>query len=367
MTPPRLRQARFEDYAKISLLETSNELQSQPESDWRGVWLDNPLWSRLESRWHIGWVLEDAAGSIVGSIMNVPSRYIFQGRELLCANGRAWVASPQYRGIALMLMDEYFNQDGADLFINTTVGPMALNILNELAVRVPLGDWESVSYWITGYRRFAHRALEKMRIPRPDLLDGLAGAMLRLKDGLLGKTLPDAPASVTIDAAPDFDSRFDGFWTELALQNQHKLLAVRDRPTLAWHFAIPLRRGRLRIFTGSRNGLLRAYCILKRHDQPGGFTRMRVVDYQTLESDSDLLPALLRAALRKCAEENIDMMDLLGRGIPKMRAFDQFAPYHHKVANWPFYYRATDPALCAELVQPRAWDPSSYDGDASFE
>ena len=67
--------------------------------------------------------------NVVGSIMNVPSLYTFQGRELICANGRAWVSSPQYRSFALILMDEYFNQDGADLFINTTISPMALNIL----------------------------------------------------------------------------------------------------------------------------------------------------------------------------------------------------------------------------------------------
>ena len=362
-----LRHARFEDYAQIARLESSNGLESQPESDWRGIWLDNPLWPQLSSHWPIGWVLEDAAGNIVGSIMNVPSLYTFQGRELICANGRAWVASPQYRSFALILMDEYFNQDGADLFINTTVGPMALNILNELAVRVPLGDWESISYWITGYRRFAQIALEKMRVPMRRYLAAPAANALRLKDSLFTKSLPAAPASIVVEQAADFDSRFDGFWTELASQNQHKLLAVRDRPTLSWHFAVPLRRGRLWIFTASRNGLLRAYCILKRHDQPGGIRRMRLVDYQTLEPDQDLLPSLLQSALRRCAAEGIDILDHLGRGLPKMQAVDRFAPYRQKLTTWPFYYRAADPALCAELVQPKVWDPSSFDGDASFE
>jgi hypothetical protein len=366
-SPPQLRHARFGDYAQIARLESSNGLESQPESDWRGIWLDNPLWPRLSSRWPIGWVLEDAAGNVVGSVMNVPSLYTFQGRELICANGRAWVSSPQYRSFALILMDEYFNQDGADLFVNTTVGPMALNILNELAVRVPLGDWESISYWITGYRRFAQIALEKMRVPMRGYLAAPAASALRLKDFLFNKSLPDAPASIVVEEATHFDSRFDGFWTELASQNQHKLLAVRDRPTLSWHFAVPLRRGRLWIFTASRNGRLRAYCILKRHDQAGGIRRMRLVDYQTLEPDEDLLPSLLQSALRRCAAEEIDILDHLGRGLPKMQAVDRFAPYRQKLTTWPFYYRAADPALCAQLVQPRVWDPSSFDGDASFE
>jgi hypothetical protein len=366
-SPPRLRHARFEDYAQIARLESSNGLESQPESDWRGIWLDNPLWPRLSSNWPIGWVLEDADANVVGSVMNVPSLYTFQGRELMCANGRAWVASPQYRSFALILMDEYFNQEGAELFINTTVGPMALSILNELAVRVPLGDWETVSYWITGYRSFAQKALEKMRIPMRNYLAAPAAHALRLKDALFNKSLPDAPASFVIDQAANFDSRFDGFWKELVLRNQHMLLAVRDRPALSWHFAVPLRRSRLWIFTASRNGLLRAYCILKRHDQTGGIRRMRMVDYQTLEPDEDLLPSLLKSAMRRCVAEEIDILDHLGVGLPKMRAFDRFAPYRHKVENWPFYYRAVDPALCTQLVQPKVWDPSSFDGDASFE
>jgi len=94
---------------------------------------------------------------------------------------------------------------------------------------------------------------------------------------------------------------------------------------------------------------------------------MRLVDYQTLEPDQDLLPSLLQFALRRCAAEEIDILDHLGRGLPKMQAVDRFAPYRQKLTTWPFYYRATDPALCAELVQPRVWDPSSFDGDASFE
>ncbi len=356
-SPPMLRHARFEDYPRIAQLESSNGLESQPESDWRGIWLDNPLWPRLSSRWPIGWVLEDTAANIVGSIMNVPSLYTFQGRELICANGRAWVSYPQYRSFALILMDEYFNQDGADLFINTTVGPMALNILNELAVRVPLGDWESISYWITGYPRFAQIALEKMRVPLRRYLATPAAKALQLKDSLFNKSLPNTPASIVVEQSANFDSRFDGFWTELASQNQHKLLAVRDRPTLSWHFAVPLRRGRLWIFTASRNGRLRAYCILKRHDQPGGIRRMRLVDYQTLEPDQDFLPSLLQSALRRCAAEGIDILDHLGRGLPKMQAVDKFAPYRQKLTTWPFYYRATDPALCANSSNPEFGTP----------
>jgi hypothetical protein len=94
---------------------------------------------------------------------------------------------------------------------------------------------------------------------------------------------------------------------------------------------------------------------------------MRLVDFQTLDPSVDLLSPLLKPALRKCAREKIDILDHLGRGVPKMKSVDDAAPYRQKFPNWPFYYRATDPALAAELAPPAVWDPSSYDGDASFE
>ncbi len=50
-----------------------------------------------------------------------------------------------------------------------------------------------------------------------------------------------------------------------------------------------------------------------------------------------------------------------------MRSFDRFAPYRQKLPYWPFYYHAADPALEADLGKPQVWDPSSFDGDASFE
>jgi hypothetical protein len=106
--------------------------------------------------------------------------------------------------------------------------------------------------------------------------------------------------------------------------------------------------------------------VLNREDPAGRVRRVRLIDYQTLESDVELLPALLRAALRRCAAEGYSVLEHRGCGLPKMRSFDHFAPYRRKLPNWPYYYRAADPAVAAELARPKAWDPSSFDGDASF-
>ena len=365
--PAQLRLATFDDYEQIVRVESSNQLGSLHRQDWQNLWLKNPLWPRVEHDWQIGWVLENAEGRVVGSLINVPSLYTFRGQQLLCANGRGWAVEPEYRPFALALMGEYFGQSNVDLFINTTVGPNAAPIISTLSDRIPQGDFQSTAYFALYYRELAEKALRRKRVPLASMLAYPAAAVLRCKDAWRRRALKPAPSSFSIECVDDFDARFDDFWAELASQNSDKLLAVRNRAALAWHFAIPQRKGDLRIFTASRVGKLRAYCIVKRQDAGEGVSRMRVVDFQTVEPNIDLLAGLLKVALRRCAKDGIRVLEHLGVGLPKMRTFDRFAPYRRTLACWPFYYRAVDPTLDAELSTPDFWDASVFDGDASFE
>lgn len=365
---PSLRRASLDDYPQIERLESSNGLLTLSTHDWRAIWLDNPARRRVGDAWPIGWVLEDAAGRVVGSLSNIPSLYTFQGRERVAATGRAWVVAPEYRGIALWLMDEYFNQESVDLFINTTVNSQAVDPFSAFgSVSVPLGDWETAAYRVTNYRGFAKAGLRIKKVPLPGLLAFPVAGALKLKDAFTGQSQPVAAASVDISEAPAFDSRFDAFWSELVRGNPDKLLGVRNSTTLSWHFAGPMRAGQAWIFTACRAGLLRAYCVLKRQDHPpSGLIRMRLVDYQSLEPSDDLLPPLLEAAMRRCIAERIFVFEHVGCALPKMRRFEQIAPYRRKLPAWPYYYKAASPDLAAALRDPAAWDPSSYDGDASL-
>jgi hypothetical protein len=365
---PRLRPARFEDYPQIQRLEATHLAAALPAEEWPRLWLDSPLWPRVGGAWQVGWLLEDAAGRAVGSLTSLASLYRFRGQDLICASGRAWVARPEYRGFAPWLMEEFFNQPGVDLFISTTANASAEPIFSTYSSRVPVGDWQTIAYWVTGYRGFARKALQKLGIPLAPAVACPGSAGLWLKDALFARALPAFSSGAVISSVDKFDPRFDAFWEELVRQNSDKLLAARDSRTLAWHYAIPMRRGRVWIFTAVRNGLLRAYCVLNRHDRgEDGVRRMRLIDYQTLEPDADLLPELLRAALRRCAAEGFYVLEHLGCGLPKMRTFDDFAPYRRKLPNWPFYYHAADPALGVELRRPEAWAPSTFDGDASID
>lgn len=363
---PLLRAARLSDYEAIKRLGAAHSFAVVSFDDWRHLWQDNPLWERVGKDWPIGWVLEAASGEIVGSFSNVPSHYEFRGEHLVAANSRAWVVAPAYRGFALWLLDEYFSQPSVDLCISTTAGPLALPSLTEFADRIPVGQWDKHSYWITGHRAVAKRGLERRSIPFADKVSIAAAVVLRLRDAPKGKPVPKRSRSITVEAAGGFDSRFDAFWRDLRQLHSERLLGLRDSQALSWHFSLPLREGRLWILIASRNQRIVAYCICKR--QPRSLLRtMRLIDYQTIEQDVDPLPDLLRAALEMCGAERIDVLDNPGYGVPKMQILDRCAPHCRTLDTWPFFYRAGDASLARELRKESSWDPSVFDGDASLE
>jgi hypothetical protein len=357
LLPPKLRPARLEDYQTIARLALVYSLDVPPYEDWSTLWLDNPLRTRSGKDFPIGWVLELPGGEMVGTMGTVRLRYTFRGDDLISAASRAWFVTDPYRGFALQLMDEYLNQSGVDLFINSAVSVPALEMFSRFCERIPLGEWDSISYWMTGCP---------------------PGPALWSQDAVRNKPLPKMPGSFTVESTDRFDSEFDVFWDELVRQNPEKLIAERSSKALSWHFGAPMRKGRLWILTASRNGKLRAYCTLTRQDHgfrlpalPHGDTQglrgMRLADYQSLEPEVDFLPAFLAAALQRCAAEDLFILENLGRGVPKMRVVDECAPYRKKLENWKFFYSAAEPTLEADLGESRFWDPSAYDGDATFE
>lgn len=359
-----LRPARFDDYDETRALLADYGLQSPPFDDWRHRWVDNPVWQRLGGVSPIGWVLETPTGEIVGSIESIPTKYKFQGNDLVASAGAALCVKTPYRRFALQLIDEYFSQ-AVDLFISTTIGPAAVSTLSRFASPIPLGQWDKTSYFVTDHVSFAKRALQKWRLSPSPLLAYPFGWTLSLKDVLCNALLPEPARDVLLEATDKFDSRFDVFWEQLVRENREKLLADRSSQALWWHFDAAIRRNRLWIFTASKNGRLLGYCVLRQESMPGGAS-MRLIDYQNLDPDRDLLPGFLRMALQRCIEKGFYMLQNVGVGVPKMRAFEEYAPYRGKLPNVVFFYNAADEKFKAELGELRFWDPSLFDGDAAL-
>jgi len=148
---PKLREASFDDFEQIAALASRGGL-ARPRSydEWSHLWLANPLYRERRPDWSIGWVLEDEGGRVVGSMENIPLAYEFQGKRILAATGRGWVADPEYRSASLLLLDNVINQPGVDLYVNSTFSPASTPAISVFGcARVPVGVWDECAFWVT--------------------------------------------------------------------------------------------------------------------------------------------------------------------------------------------------------------------------
>ena len=362
----KLREASCQDYVQIAALESRYGLGTVSPERWRDFWLTNPEYRELQPSWTIGWVIEDEKGQIVASIGNIPLSYELAGRRILAVSGRSWVADIPYRSKALSLLDRVINQPNVDLYLNNTVSPESANAVRVFdCSHVPVGLWDESAYWITSYQGFVKRILARKTHGLGKLLSYPLSTAAFLKDRLTTKRLRAGDVEVKSVAA--FDDRFDDFWTDLRKMNPRVLLAVRTREVLEWRFKYALLENRLWIATVVDNTRLAAYAIFDRQDSSAfGLTRIRLVDFQSLDGSTALLEPLLCWALRKCRNEGVHMLEIVGRWLEKGGFIETVAPHRRKLESWRFFYRANNPSLATTLRDPRTWAPSLFDGDAAL-
>jgi len=362
----RFREASCGDYEQIAALESRYGLATGSFERWHHIWLSNPTYRDLQQRWTIGWVIEDETGQIVASIGNIPLSYELAGRRILAVSGRSWVADLPYRSKALSLLDRVINQPTVELYLNNTVNSNSANAVSVFdCSRVPVGLWDESAFWITNYQGLLERLLARKTHGLAKALSYPLSAAASLKDRLTTKGL--RAGDVEVKSVTGFDDRFDDFWANLKSMNPHLLLAVRTREVLEWHFKYALLDNRLWIATVVDNTRLAAYAIFVRQDSSAfGLRRMRLADFQSLEGRTALLEPLLCWALRKCRNEGIHVLQIVGRWLENGEFIETVGPHRRKLDAWRFIYRASNPSLAATLRDPRAWAPSLFDGDATL-
>ncbi|HXJ44465.1 MAG TPA: hypothetical protein VNH18_34580 [Bryobacteraceae bacterium] len=386
----RVRAASLQDYPQIAALEARYGLGIKTFEEWRHLWVNNPVYRELQPDWPIGWVLEDDDKQIVASMGNIPLLYEFEGKRVLAASGRSWVADVAYRSPALLLLDYVVNQSHVDLYLNNTASQNSLAPLNALECsRVPVGVWDEIAYWVTNYRGFYRSvvAMKNYRLTRPFGLPETANrpwtrmAALRcrlakplsyplaaaafLRDRLATTSLREG--DVEVQPCSGFDDRFDMFWETLRRNNPHTLLALHTRDVLEWHFKHQLLANRLWIETVVDGSRLAAYAIFdKTLNSKSGFTHVRLVDYQSADHSTHLLAPLLSWALRKCRSEGVHLLEHTGRWLERGELLDTAVPYRLPTSTWSYFYRANSPQLKEALKDRQVWAPSLFDGDATL-
>lgn len=364
---PKIREASFEDYERISALQAAHQRPAKKYEEWVHLWINNPAYRPYRDAMPIGWVLELPDKRIVGYLGNIPLLYELEGHRLLASAAHAWVVDVQYRPYSLALLDLYFSQKSVDLFLNATVGPAGFDSFNVFnSHRVPSGIWDHSAFWITDRRGFMAAWLEDKAVPfKKSLSRGLAGA-LAARQVFSTPILSEGDLRGTLNTCKNIDERFDVFWESLRARSPRLLRGVRNREVLEWHFHYPMSSDRVWILTNGTDPIL-AYAIFLRYDNPrASLTRMRLVDYQSLDGKTTLLAPMLRWALERCRREGIHMLEAIGLRADKWERLSELKPYERKLPCWLYFYKARDKKLAQELSDPDLWDASQFDGDASL-
>ncbi len=361
-----LREATLEDYHQIASIESRYGLATKSYEEWTHLHLHSPLRYESQAEAPIGWVIENEDAQIVGSVGNLLLPYEFEGKRILAVTGRGWVAEPAYRSLALLLLDRLICQPDAELFLTNAITSASAPAFDALGCyRVPAGVWDRSGFWITHHSAFMQSVLtmRKFVLARPLRYPFAAAAFL--KDGLTTKAL--RRADVEVQCCPCFDERFDDFWDQLRSKNPHRLLAVRSREMLEWHFHYALRKNSLWIAAVVDGPRIAAYAIFDRRDNLNfGLKRVRLVDFQSPDSSPHLLVPLLRWALRECRNKGIHMLENTGAWLGKGEVLDRLTPHQRQLSTWTYVYRANSRALAERLRNQNAWGPTLYDGSASL-
>src|ERR1700733_4510696 len=365
-----LREAVFEDYSSIVALESKFHLVSKTYEDWTHLWMSNPAYHETKSRVPIGWVLEGADGTISGYLGNIPLHYEFQGTRLLATTTRSWVVDTAYRTHSLLLLATYFEQPNVDLFLNTTVNAQAEAAYGTFeGLPVPVGAWDRSLFWITNCRGFMESVLRKRDTSLARLASYPLSAGVFLGDRLAGRGFGKSGNRTRVGACLGFDDRFDAFWEALKKEKFHVLLGVRTREALEWHFKFALLQNAAWIYVIEDSSGLSAYGGFVRQDSPeAGLTRMRLADFQCLDDNAapSILMSMLQAAIDRCRQESVHMLELIGLSPAMEREVERLRPHRRQLPNWMYFYKAHGRSLGERLKSPSVWEPSLFDGDSSL-
>lgn len=361
----KLREARVEDYSQIAAVSLRNGLGFKSEEQWRHLWLESPVFKRVKD-WPLGWVAVTPNDQIVGYMGNVITGFSFHGDELICGCPFGMAVDIPYRRLAGFMGRRFMSQKNAQIEILTSANSNSSPLAELLrSVRVPVGDWNHSVYWITNNRGFAACAFAMKKLPR--VLSYPAALAMGIKDKFSADQFRAVSGRVALTECSTFDERFAAFWEDLKKAYPQRLLADRSREVLLWHFKYALQQDRVWILTAGSGATISAYAIFYRHDNPGiGLKRVRLIDFQTLDGDVQVLAPMLAWAHDRCKREGIYMLEAYGFRPEKEAVIESLHPHRRRLPAWFYFYYTRNKQLAPLLADPNVWDPCHFDGDSSL-
>jgi hypothetical protein len=375
--PVALRPARFKDYEGITAVARRNGLfLSKSFEDWKSVWTANPANPAIRDEpWTIGWVLESNTGHIAGHLGNIPMEYELRGRRILAAAAHAWAVDKEFRrnpgnqSNSILLMNRFFAQNSELLLLcNTSNINTGRAFTSHGGARIPALDYERPMFQITGFAGFGQSVLRSKNLPAAKALGALAGPALWAAQSVRARAAHfKIPARLRLETLSAFDDRFDAFWEQLRTQSR-KLLLVRNRAALAWHYDYALSRDRAWLVTCEHGSTLAGYAIfLNNENRDTGLKRLWLADIQALGNDTEtVMLSLVSAGLKHSRNRGFHILESVGFDQDKRRVLRKLLPWSRQQAVFPFYYRAPETSDARLLAVPECWDPCIADGDAGL-
>lgn len=362
----KIREATFNDFNRIKKLFIQYNMRFKDYSfqEWEHIWKNNPVVQKLSGHWPIGWVIEHEH-NIVGYLGNIPIAYELNGKRIIGASMNSWVVNNSFRMKSILLLHAFINQNLPDLFLNTTADKAAGKVFAFYkGEKVPHDTYDQVLFWIVNYQKVVLSYLIKKNI-FPRSLSYPLGFIIKIFDKLRRKNIFQHERS-DVRFCQSFNKTFDKFWENLR-KTKNLLLAVRNLQALSWHFSKAIHNGTLWVFYKQQNQGITSYAIFIREDNKEiGLVRVRLVDFQLLDNTYEEFGEFLASARKKCIQENIDIIEVIGFNNKKRSIMEKYFPYIRRLPNWPFYYRINNASLNDFLQKQTCWDPCSYDGDGSL-
>lgn len=366
----KLREATFDDYEQIAALQTRNGLGCKSREEWEHLWKNNPEYSEY-AHWPIGYVAENSDKIVVGYTAWIPLSYHFEGRKVTAGSGWGMAVDEPYRGHTIFLMRRALNPKTSEFQVDASAKPNVARIMDRILIRlniggrIPAGDWDNASFWISNYRGFLQSAVKARGWPRPIAYP--AAIAMWMRDQLKGSTSWATRAGEDVQLCPCFDERFDRFWEELKQAYPNRFLATRSRQVLEWHFRYALRANNIWILAIGDKSRISAYGIFRRQDNPQlSLKRIRLIDFQAVDGNHQAMVPMLAWAFRRCRQEGIHILEAYGFRSDKQSVIESLHPHRRRLPAWSFFYSSFNQALKQKLQNPEVWDPSHYDGDESL-
>ena len=362
---PKIREALFSDYEGIIKLEKDHDFVLKDYDDWEHIWKNNPA---ITKNWPMGWVLEDDSQEIVGYFGNIPMNYEYNNTKILAAAGRDFVVKKEFRSYSLMLINKYFIQKAPDMFIATTANYEGGKVQSAFKAKpIPADSTDIALFWITNYEQFIKSFCRKKNIPCISILTHPLSLALQGVDKIKGRNRFSCKDNSDIKIYYNFDDRFDEFWTKFKEKNKAKLLFVRDKTNLDWHFRHAIKKNHIWIFAIEEDNKIKNYIIFLRQDgEKIGLNRVRLIDYCSLDNDQNAFLKIMLSALEKFKQEGVCLIESIGFNIETRTIFGKSNPRKRKLSSWPFYYKSNREELTNILNDPKKWNPCYIDGEASI-